>query len=48
MRSFAGALFVAEITGNELAAHRESRVSGKNHVRQFRLRLNQFDFGLEL
>src|SRR5205085_1401938 len=47
MRRFASPFFVAKVTRNKCFADGESSVGGKNHVRQFRLWRNQFDFRVE-
>ena len=44
---FAGAFFVAEITGDESAANRQPGVGGEDHVRQSRLRRNQMNLAIQ-
>src|SRR5262249_54006562 len=46
-RLFTGALFVAEITGDEFATDSQSRIGGENHVGQSRLWRNQVDFAIQ-
>src|SRR5712664_298701 len=47
MRRFASALFVPEITRNELLADSEAGIGGKNHIRQLGLRRDELDSAIQ-
>ena len=48
MRCFSGPLLVTKITGDESFSHGQSGVGREDHVRQFRLRLDQENPAIEL